>query len=143
MFSPNVLDKIGSVCGLLRTEPVKAYIPEVRMTFSPCSRNSLERKSGFNVHSLKQCREESRILIEAYPNRIRCKLQQYYIYILPLTAPETVFVHLLLALQARPLYSLALVHPLSFWRPRVRRLCFFFLLKGCAFLYPLIHNFRL
>src|SRR4029077_11542759 len=59
------------------------------------------------------------------------------------TAPGTVFVHLLLAHQARPLYSLTLGASFLFWRPRVRLPCFFFLLKGCAFLYLFIHNFRL
>ena len=32
---------------------------------------------------------------------------------------------------------------LSFWRPRARHRWFIFSLKGCAFLYLLIHNFRL
>jgi hypothetical protein len=43
--------------------------------------------------------------------------------------------HLSLAHQARPLYSLALVHPFFLAPSSERRLCFFFSLKGCAFLY--------
>ena len=42
------------------------------------------------------------------------------------TAPGTVFVHLLLAHPARPLCSLALVHPF-FWRPRPRPSLVYFL----------------
>jgi hypothetical protein len=45
IFSPNVLEKIERVGGLLRTELVKTYITEVRVTFSLSSRNSLQRKN--------------------------------------------------------------------------------------------------
>src|SRR5438552_12866480 len=59
------------------------------------------------------------------------------------TAPETAFLHLLLAPRARSLYSVALVHPFFLASLARGRRWFIFSLKGCAFLYLLIHNFRL
>src|SRR6266436_4903317 len=55
---------------------------------------------------------------------------------------ERLFFHLLLAPRARPLYSLALVHPF-FLAPSDETAMVSFLLKGCAFLYLLIHKIRL
>jgi hypothetical protein len=81
MFSQNVLDEIGSVCGLLRTEPAKTYFTEVRMTFSPSSRNSLQHKKRALMSTLQsKAGKRTEFLIEAYPNGTTCKLQ-YNLYL--------------------------------------------------------------